>query len=41
MLPEEPHGHHTFLMEEVGKDNQEMFQESLKKLRKEQQEPSG
>ncbi|ERE79242.1 tripartite motif-containing protein 6 [Cricetulus griseus] len=35
---QEHHGHHTFLMEEVAKDYQEMFQESLKKLRKEQQE---
>lgn len=38
MLLEEHHGHLTFLMEEVTKDYQEMFQESLKKLRKEQQE---
>ncbi|KAL1774292.1 tripartite motif-containing protein 6 [Sigmodon hispidus] len=45
---QEHHGHHTFLMEEVAKDYQlwfevelegkEMFQESLKKLKKEQQE---
>ncbi|NP_001164943.1 tripartite motif-containing protein 6 [Oryctolagus cuniculus] len=35
---QEHRGHHTFLMEEVAQEYQEMFQESLKKLRKEQQE---
>ncbi|XP_040819872.1 tripartite motif-containing protein 6-like isoform X2 [Ochotona curzoniae] len=30
--------HHTFLMEEVAQEYQEMFQETLKKLKKEQQE---
>ncbi|XP_026633365.1 tripartite motif-containing protein 6 [Microtus ochrogaster] len=34
----EHRGHHTFLMEEVAQEYQELFQESLKKLRKEQQE---
>ncbi|XP_037696215.1 tripartite motif-containing protein 6 isoform X2 [Choloepus didactylus] len=31
-------GHHTFLMEEAAQEYQEKFQESLKKLRKEQQD---
>uniref|UniRef100_A0A2K6UNJ0 Tripartite motif-containing protein 5 n=1 Tax=Saimiri boliviensis boliviensis TaxID=39432 RepID=A0A2K6UNJ0_SAIBB len=35
---EEHRGHHTFLMEEVAQEYQEKFQESLKKLKKEQQE---
>ncbi|XP_042544221.1 tripartite motif-containing protein 6-like isoform X2 [Dipodomys spectabilis] len=35
---QEHRGHHTFLMEEVAQEYQEMFQESLKKLRREQQE---
>ncbi|CAO2582537.1 Tripartite motif-containing protein 6 [Lemmus lemmus] len=35
---QEHRGHHTFLMEEVAQEYQELFQESLKKLRKEQQE---
>ncbi|XP_038181434.1 tripartite motif-containing protein 6 isoform X2 [Arvicola amphibius] len=35
---QEHRGHHTFLMEEVVQEYQELFQESLKKLRKEQQE---
>nr|XP_045001895.1 tripartite motif-containing protein 6 [Jaculus jaculus] len=35
---QEHHGHRTFLMEEVAQEYQEMFQESLKKLKKEQQE---
>lgn len=34
----EHRGHHTFLMEEVAQEYQDMFQESLKKLRREQQE---
>lgn len=35
---QEHRGHHTFLMEEVAQEYQDMFQESLKKLRREQQE---
>ncbi|NIG60341.1 tripartite motif-containing protein-like isoform X1 [Pontoporia blainvillei] len=35
---QEHRGHHTFLMEEVAQEYQEKFQESLKKLRQEQQE---
>uniref|UniRef100_A0A8C5UUM4 RING-type E3 ubiquitin transferase n=1 Tax=Microcebus murinus TaxID=30608 RepID=A0A8C5UUM4_MICMU len=35
---QEHYGHHTFLMEEVAQEYQERFQESLKKLKKEQQE---
>ncbi|KAM5247587.1 tripartite motif-containing protein 6 [Ctenodactylus gundi] len=35
---QEHRGHRTFLMEEIAPEYQEMFQESLKKLRKEQQE---
>nr|XP_048285700.1 tripartite motif-containing protein 6 isoform X1 [Myodes glareolus]XP_048285701.1 tripartite motif-containing protein 6 isoform X1 [Myodes glareolus]XP_048285702.1 tripartite motif-containing protein 6 isoform X1 [Myodes glareolus]XP_048285703.1 tripartite motif-containing protein 6 isoform X1 [Myodes glareolus]XP_048285704.1 tripartite motif-containing protein 6 isoform X1 [Myodes glareolus]XP_048285705.1 tripartite motif-containing protein 6 isoform X1 [Myodes glareolus] len=35
---QEHRGHHTFLMEEVAQEYQELFQESLKKLKKEQQE---
>ncbi|XP_047608415.1 tripartite motif-containing protein 6 isoform X2 [Phacochoerus africanus] len=35
---QEHRGHHTFLMEEVAQEYQERFQESLKKLRQEQQE---
>ncbi|KAM6172871.1 LOW QUALITY PROTEIN: tripartite motif-containing protein 6-like [Erethizon dorsatum] len=35
---QEHRGHHTFLMEEVAQEYQEMFQESLKKLRKEEEE---
>ncbi|KAL2806634.1 tripartite motif-containing protein 6 isoform 2 [Daubentonia madagascariensis] len=35
---QEHRGHHTFLMEEIAQEYQEKFQESLKKLRKEQQE---
>ncbi|XP_059564714.1 tripartite motif-containing protein 6-like isoform X1 [Myotis daubentonii] len=35
---QEHHGHHTFLMEEVAQEYQEKFQESLKRLRQEQQE---
>ncbi|XP_015415633.1 PREDICTED: tripartite motif-containing protein 34 isoform X4 [Myotis davidii] len=31
-------GHHTFLMEEIAQEYQEKFQESLKRLRQEQQE---
>ncbi|KAM6158705.1 tripartite motif-containing protein 6-like [Rhynchocyon petersi] len=34
----EHRGHRTFLVEEVAQEYQEMFQESLKKLKKEQQE---
>ncbi|KAM9658679.1 tripartite motif-containing protein 6 [Trichechus inunguis] len=34
----EHRGHHTFLVEEVAQEYQEMFQESLKKLKKDQQE---
>ncbi|XP_008158663.2 tripartite motif-containing protein 6 isoform X2 [Eptesicus fuscus] len=35
---QEHRGHHTFLMEEVAQEYQEKFQESLKRLRQEQQE---
>ncbi|XP_014635196.1 PREDICTED: tripartite motif-containing protein 6 [Ceratotherium simum simum] len=35
---QEHRGHHTFLMEEVAQEYQEKFQESLKKLKQEQQE---
>ncbi|XP_013367453.1 PREDICTED: tripartite motif-containing protein 6 isoform X2 [Chinchilla lanigera] len=35
---QEHHGHHTFLMAEVAPEYQEMFQESLKKLKKEEEE---
>ncbi|KAG5199723.1 hypothetical protein JEQ12_006202 [Ovis aries] len=35
---QEHRGHHTFLMEEIAQEYQEKFQESLKKLRQEQQE---
>ncbi|XP_008064720.1 tripartite motif-containing protein 6 [Carlito syrichta] len=35
---QEHRGHHTFLMEEVAQEYQEKFQESLKKLKKEQEE---
>ncbi|XP_029418146.1 tripartite motif-containing protein 6 isoform X3 [Nannospalax galili] len=35
---QEHRGHQTFLMEEVAQEYQEMFQESLKKLKREQQE---
>ncbi|KAL4697026.1 hypothetical protein H8959_002724 [Pygathrix nigripes] len=35
---QEHHGHHTFLVEEVAQEYQEKFQESLKKLKNEEQE---
>ncbi|KAM8815845.1 tripartite motif-containing protein 6 isoform 2-T2 [Rhynchonycteris naso] len=35
---QEHHGHHTFLIEEAAQEYQEKFQESLKRLRQEQQE---
>ncbi|XP_004863422.1 tripartite motif-containing protein 6 [Heterocephalus glaber] len=35
---QEHRGHHTLLMEEVAQEYQEMFQESLKKLRKDEEE---